>query len=103
MAQPPTAEGRQTTPLARKLAWFGELSAGDIEILDALHTTTRRVRRNRDIVTEGRSYETLFALLEGSAIRYRILRDGRRQILNILLPGDLSASPAAFLKMPSMG
>ena len=98
MAQPPTAEGRQTTPLARKLAWFGELSADDIEILDALHTTTRRVRRNRDIVTEGRSYETLFALLEGSAIRYRILRDGRRQILNILLPGDFVGFPGCFFE-----
>ncbi len=96
MAQPPAAEPRQTTPLARKLAWFGELSADDIEILDALHTATRVVRRNRDIVSEGRIYEMMFVLREGSAIRYRVLRDGRRQVLNILLPGDFVGYPGCF-------
>jgi hypothetical protein len=57
MVQPPAADdgSRPQTRLVRGL------SADDIEILDALHPTTRRVRRNRDIVTEGRSYETLFA------------------------------------------
>ena len=104
MAQPPSTslasgvEARPATPLARKLAWFGDLSADDFEVLDALHTTTRLVRRNRDIVTEGRSYETMFVLLEGSAIRYRVLRDGRRQILNILLPGDFIGFPGCFFE-----
>jgi len=98
MARPPSAAGRQTTPLARKLAWFGELSADDCEILDTLQAATRAVRRNRDIVTEGRNYETMFVLLEGTAIRYRILRDGRRQILNILLPGDFVGFPGCFFE-----
>lgn len=98
MAQPSGAEARETTPLARKLAWFGELSADDIEILDGFHAATRVVRRNRDIVTEGRSYEMMFVLLEGSAIRYRVLRDGRRQILNILLPGDFVGFPGCFFE-----
>ncbi len=98
MAQPAGAQARQGTPLARKLAWFGELSADDIEIVDGLHTTTRAVRRNRDIVSEGRSYDMMFVLLNGSAIRYRILRDGRRQILNILLPGDVVGFPGCFFE-----
>ena len=98
MVQPASAVARQTTPLARKLARFGGLSAEDLEILDTLHTATRVVRRNRDIVSEGRSYETMFVLLEGSAIRYRVLRDGRRQILNILLPGDFIGFPGCFFE-----
>ena len=98
MVQPSSAVARQMTPLARKLARFGELSAEDLEILDTLHTATRVVRRNRDIVSEGRSYETMFVLLEGSAIRYRVLRDGRRQILNILLPGDFIGFPGCFFE-----
>jgi CRP-like cAMP-binding protein len=91
-----SAEGGSKTPLARKLAWFGELTDEDIEILDALHTTTRAVRRNRDIVSEGRNYEMMFVLLDGSAVRYRVLRDGRRQVLNILLPGDFVGFPGCF-------
>jgi CRP-like cAMP-binding protein len=35
-------------------------------------------------------------LVEGIAIRYRVLRDGRRQILNIALPGDFVGFPACF-------
>jgi CRP-like cAMP-binding protein len=98
MAEPSSAQARPATPLARKLAWFGELSPDDLDILDALHTGTRIVRRNREILTEGRRYETLFVLMEGSAIRYRVLRDGRRQILNILLPGDFAGFPGCFFE-----
>lgn len=98
MGQPAGVEGRQWTPLARKLACFAELSVDDMQILDALHAARRPVRRNRDIVSEGRSYETMFVLLEGSAIRHRILRDGRRQILNILLPGDFIGFPGCFFE-----
>jgi CRP-like cAMP-binding protein len=86
------------TPLARKLACFGELSACDIDVLDAFHATHRLVRRGRDIVSEGRSYQTMFVVLEGSAVRYRILRDGRRQVLNILLPGDFVGFPGCFFE-----
>jgi CRP-like cAMP-binding protein len=98
LGQPASAEGRRSTPLARKLAWFAELTPGDLEIVDALHATTRAVRRHRDIVSEGRQYEMMFVLLEGSAVRYRILRDGRRQVLNILLPGDFVGFPGCFFE-----
>jgi CRP-like cAMP-binding protein len=92
------ALARQMTPLTRKLAWFAELSPDDVEILDALLSSSRPVRRNRDIISEGRPYETMFVLREGSAIRYRLLRDGRRQILNILLPGDFVGFPGCFFE-----
>ena len=98
MKQPSSAGAQQMTPLGRKLTWFGELSAEDIAVLDTLHATTRLVRRNRDIVSEGRNYETLFVLQQGCAIRYRVLHDGRRQILNILLPGDFVGFPGCFFE-----
>lgn len=94
--EPPTVQARPMTPLARKLAWFAELSPDEAELLDRIQAATRAVRRNREVITEGRRYDSLFVLLEGVAIRYRVLRDGRRQVLNIALPGDLSASPRAF-------
>jgi CRP-like cAMP-binding protein len=98
MAEPAGAEGPHATPLARKLAWFGALTADDIIVLDALLLTQRPVRRGRDIVTEGRDYETMYVVLQGSAIRHRILRDGRRQVLNILLPGDFVGFPGCFFE-----
>lgn len=41
------------------------------------------------ILTEGSHSAQLFTLLSGWAFRYKMLEDGRRQILNYLLPGDL--------------
>lgn len=41
------------------------------------------------ILSEGSHSAQLFTLLSGWAFRYKMLEDGRRQILNYLLPGDL--------------
>lgn len=41
------------------------------------------------ILTEGAHSAQLFTLLSGWAFRYKTLADGRRQILNYLMPGDL--------------
>ena len=96
--QPPTAKPFPITPLTRKLASFVELSPDEIEVLENLQSTTRLVRRNREIVSEGRNYDTLFVLLDGIALRTRILRDGRRQVLNIALPGDFIGFPGCFFE-----
>lgn len=51
-----------------------------------------------EIVTaEGAAEAPLYTLLSGWAFRYRTLPDGRRQILNFLLPGDLIGVQANFL------
>lgn len=49
----------------------------------------RDFRSKRDIVPEGKPAESLLVLTEGWACRYRLLRDGRRQIITLLLPGDV--------------
>lgn len=41
------------------------------------------------IIEEGTSSTQLYTLLDGWAYRYRTLKNGNRQILNFLLPGDL--------------
>jgi len=41
------------------------------------------------LIAEGRPNGQLYTLLSGWAFRFRSLGDGRRQILNFLLPGDL--------------
>ncbi len=41
------------------------------------------------ILAQGTHSAHLFTLLSGSAFRYKMLEDGRRQILNYLFPGDL--------------
>lgn len=66
------------------------------EILKRLASTARPIPRGADIVTQGRKYDSLFVLAEGFALRYRIMPDGRRHVLNISIPGDTIGYPACF-------
>jgi CRP-like cAMP-binding protein len=94
----PAAKPPPVTPLTRKLSQFVALSPDELTVLQHLQATTRSVRRDREIITQGRRYDTLLVMMEGISIRYRILHDGRRQILNIALPGDFVGFPACFLR-----
>lgn len=42
-----------------------------------------------DIIREGGPADRVFVIRRGWAIRYRMLEDGRRQIVNFMLPGDV--------------
>ena len=55
-----------------------------------LGVSVRSVRPGREIVTEGKRCTAVFLISQGVAMRYRILRDGQRQIVNLLLPGDFA-------------
>lgn len=77
-------------PLVRKLERFTRLSQDDREALDVV-TRTRVRRRNprQDIIREGDKPDHVNAILTGWACRYKVLSDGRRQILAFFVPGDL--------------
>jgi CRP-like cAMP-binding protein len=83
--------------LARKESRFDQwliprlppVATDAIALLD-LKTGSRNLRPGQEIVSEGRRCNSVFLILDGFAIRYRILRDGQRQILNFLLPGDFA-------------
>jgi CRP-like cAMP-binding protein len=81
-----------------RLAQLVSLSPEEIAVLCELQSSPRIVQRHRDIITEGRSYGSLFIIMEGNAIRYRILHDGRRQIINIVLPGDVVGALGNFME-----
>ena len=72
------------------------LSPEEVPVLNELLATARPVRRRQDIVTEGRRNRSVFLVLDGLLIRYRITRDGHRQVINVVLPGDSVGSPSCF-------
>jgi CRP-like cAMP-binding protein len=86
------------SPLVRKLAHFAPLSDKDVRALDALCVKEERFKAGADIVLEGDVPRSAFVLRYGMAFRYRLLPDGKRQILTFIVPGDLFGLRAFLLR-----
>lgn len=57
-------------------------------LLDRLNSPTL-LRRGQEVVAEGSRTSLVHVLAKGVACRYRMLADGKRQIVAFLLPGDI--------------
>jgi CRP-like cAMP-binding protein len=86
----------QAPALIRKLVGRTSLSAAELTTLGEFHTDLRTVARSRHVIIEGHKYNGLFTVVDGIAIRYSALHNGRRHILNVVLPGDFIGFPACF-------
>lgn len=76
--------------LVRRLSGFARLSAEEAEEVARLSDGPRRtVSAKRDLIREGDTPHAVFLVTSGWACRYKTLADGRRQIVALLLPGDL--------------
>jgi CRP-like cAMP-binding protein len=80
--------GRARNPLVAKLSQFAPLSDQDVRLLETLCLPEERFRDGANIVVEGETPRSAFVLTRGMACRFRLMPDGRRQILTILIPGD---------------
>lgn len=90
--QPITAIRRRRQALGQLVPTSLPKPAAELlELLDR-KAIGRPVRRGQEIVSEGRPCTVLFLILEGLAMRFRILRDGQRQVLNVLVPGDFAGA-----------
>ncbi len=72
----------------RALPLFIAHSADELEMLRQIKRREVFVPADHELIHEGQSDAPLYTLLAGWAFRFKTLSDGRRQILNILLPGD---------------
>jgi CRP-like cAMP-binding protein len=75
--------------VASRLSQFAPLDAGELRALAAAEASPRTVAAHREIIEEGQPVTGPSIVLSGWAARCRIFADGRRQILGLLLPGDL--------------
>jgi CRP-like cAMP-binding protein len=78
----------EDTPLARKLGSFVALSAVEISVLESFQRRRRPFVAGRDLVHQGRSNQAAYILHSGWACSYKLLRDGRQQIVDVQIPGD---------------
>ena len=72
----------------RPLALFIEPTGEELDLVQSLKRRELRIGAGETLIHEGQTDAPLFTLLDGWAFRFKTLRDGRRQILTFLLPGD---------------
>ena len=75
------------TAVSRRPYWVFNQRASDTAATRAqlinrlnLKTAGHNVATGREIISEGRPCSAVYLITEGVAIRYRILRDGQRQM-----------------------
>lgn len=83
-------------PLVTKLATFMKLSEDDLKRLESVFEAEKTIKKRKDLVVDGAEYRHLSFVKDGYAMRYKLLRNGKRQILNVILPGDVIGFPVSF-------
>lgn len=84
-------------PLVARLSRYADLNSSDLGALWSLIESELTVKKRRDLVVDGYEYCRLCFVEEGFAARYKLLRNGRRQIVNVIVPGDVVGLPGSFL------
>jgi CRP-like cAMP-binding protein len=73
----------------RPLPHFREFSGDELDFVSRFKRGELAADAGATILVEGANSAHLFTVLSGWGFRYKTLEDGRRQILNYVMPGDL--------------
>jgi len=82
----------------RKFTAYSGVPDGLLDALESVWLSDRVVPPRRNIIWEEKGADELFTLYDGWAFTFMLLPDGRRQILDFLLPGSLIGLPALWFK-----
>lgn len=82
---------------ARKLANAERLGPEDLAKLDEVIDSPITVVAREDLIQQGEDPENVHLVLSGMVCRYKILPDGKRAIVALMLPGDICDLHVAIL------
>lgn len=78
-------------------------NAEERQALEAVARSHRILPANVDLMREGDTTDQLYVLVEGWACRYKTTREGGRQIVALLVPGDVANLDALMFARPDFG
>lgn len=100
MRTPPPIAVSSPPPCAacrlRKTGAFTAVAGEELAFIESFRRSTLSQPAGSILIHEQKPNGKLFTLYAGWAFRYKTLSDGRRQILNFLLPGDLTGLQQKF-------
>ncbi|MGL4395841.1 MAG: Crp/Fnr family transcriptional regulator [Hyphomicrobium sp.] len=80
----------------RELKSFRPFTPDELKFIEKFKIGEVRIAPGQTILAEGENSPHLYTMLSGWAIKHKSLDDGRRQIVNYALPGDLLGLQAAL-------
>ncbi|UCE17142.1 MAG: Crp/Fnr family transcriptional regulator [Gemmatimonadota bacterium] len=81
--------------ILKKSPLFSELNAGDLDAVAGI-SAKKRYAKGEAIFNEGEPADRLFILNSGRIEVFKLSTEGKRQILRIVLPGEVFAEAAMF-------
>jgi CRP-like cAMP-binding protein len=88
-------------PFVTRLSRLMDVTAETLGSLSAIMEREGVAAKRQDLIVHGAEHRDLCFVRSGYAIRYRLLRSGKRQILNVVLPGDVIGFPVSFFDRSS--
>ncbi len=76
-------------PLIKKFSYLKQLSHDEIDALLKIHEQTRLIEAHKTFLNQGGTQKQSLIITRGWAYRYYDLSNGKRQIINYYLPGDI--------------
>ena len=86
------------SPLSRRLAHVVSLTDQDLERLEAVHQRRSAFAPGSELYHQGQGDQSVFVLATGWACTCKHLADGRRQIIDFAVPGDIIGLTSAVLR-----
>ncbi len=76
---------------------FLQMSADDVRVMERFKVGELIVDPGAPILMEGSNSPQLFTALHGMGLRYKVLENGKRQVLNLIFPGDFIGMQAGIM------
>ncbi|ETW13455.1 cyclic nucleotide-binding protein [Roseivivax marinus] len=81
----------------RNFPLFQQLSEAEVAFMERFKVGEMTVQPDTPILSAGSSSPQIFTALKGFGLRYKLLEDGRRQVLSFIFPGDLIGLQAGVM------
>ena len=81
----------------REGAIFDDLTADEVQFMRSFKVGETTLEKGTPILMEGSNSPQLFTALRGMGVRYKVLANGRRQVVNFVLPGDFIGLQAGVM------